>query len=298
VERLACAMHALSIRENWVGLESNPEVLTEYAHKLGVDESWGFTDVVGLDDESLKHVPDPCVGLIFLFPYSQLEAHKRKRGTSRGQPTEGVWYMSQTIGNACGAVALMHTVMNSMDRVSSSSGKLDAFKKDAKSATATQRGKLFGEAIRDLHDAVSAQGQTDAPKPNADLDFHFVSLGARTLVRRRLHTTTAAPHSTRPCAAHRSRGRRHALRARWQQRGADRAGFHTGRGGRLPPCGGGAPAEGVHRAVPRLALLTLGARAQGRQRQIDGLAARRTMREGFSFFAGTWFGSNVEGRLV
>ena len=31
-------MHALSIRENWVGLESNPEVLTEYAHKMGVSK--------------------------------------------------------------------------------------------------------------------------------------------------------------------------------------------------------------------------------------------------------------------
>ena len=32
------AMQALSIRENWVGLESNPEVLTEYAHKMGVSK--------------------------------------------------------------------------------------------------------------------------------------------------------------------------------------------------------------------------------------------------------------------
>ena len=28
----------LSLRENWVGLESNPEVLTEYAHKMGVSK--------------------------------------------------------------------------------------------------------------------------------------------------------------------------------------------------------------------------------------------------------------------
>ena len=31
-------MHALSLKENWVGLESNPEVLTEYAHKMGVSK--------------------------------------------------------------------------------------------------------------------------------------------------------------------------------------------------------------------------------------------------------------------
>ena len=31
-------MQSLSLRENWVGLESNPEVLTEYAHKMGVSK--------------------------------------------------------------------------------------------------------------------------------------------------------------------------------------------------------------------------------------------------------------------
>ena len=88
-------MQNLSIRDDWVGLESNPDVLTEYAHKLGVDESWGFVDVFGLDEESLKHVPDPCVGMILLFPFSQREAHRRSHGTSRGRPTEGVWFMRQ-----------------------------------------------------------------------------------------------------------------------------------------------------------------------------------------------------------
>lgn len=172
-------MQHLSLKDNqnWVGLESNPEVLTEYAHKLGVDKSWGFSDVVGLDEEALKMVPEPCLGLIFLYPFSQLEAHKRKRGRDKGRATDGVWFMSQTIGNACGAVALMHTVMNCMAQVSKGSGgKLAGFAKDAESVSPHARGKLFGSAMRELHDGVAAQGQTDAPKPNADLDFHFISL--------------------------------------------------------------------------------------------------------------------------
>lgn len=174
-------MQHLSLKDSqhWVGLESNPEVMTEYAHKLGVDKSWAFSDVVGLDEDSLKLVPEPCLGLIFLYPFSQLEAHKRKRGRVRGRPTDGVWFMSQTIGNACGAVALMHTLTNCMDQVSSaSSSKLAGFASDAKGASAFERGKLFGRAMGELHDAVAAHGQTDAPKPNADLDFHFISLVA------------------------------------------------------------------------------------------------------------------------
>lgn len=84
--------------------------------------------------------------------------------------------MSQVIGNACGAVALMHTVMNTMETVSSDSKFLSKFRADAKTADPNSRGKLFGSAFRDLHNEVSGNGQTEAPKPNADLDFHFVSL--------------------------------------------------------------------------------------------------------------------------
>ena len=183
----------LSLRENWVGLESNPEVLTEYAHKMGVSKygatasrrfllfcrfltfysaiarrSWGFSDVFGLDEDALKMVPSPCVGIVFLYPYSQVEMRKKQLGASRGKATQGVWFMDQTIGNACGAVALMHTVMNC--------SFLKKFRGDSKDQTARQRGELFGTALRGLHDEVSGRGQTEAPKPNADLDFHFISL--------------------------------------------------------------------------------------------------------------------------
>ena len=121
-------------------------------------------------------VPSPCVGIVFLYPYSQVEMRKKQLGASRGKATQGVWFMDQTIGNACGAVALMHTVMNCMDTVSKDSSFLKKFRGDSKDQNARQRGELFGTALRGLHDEVSGRGQTEAPKPNADLDFHFISL--------------------------------------------------------------------------------------------------------------------------
>ena len=36
---------------SWLPLESNPDVLTSYLHKLGVPESVSCTDVLGLDDD-------------------------------------------------------------------------------------------------------------------------------------------------------------------------------------------------------------------------------------------------------
>ena len=103
--------------ESWVGLESNPAVMTQYAQKLGVSDRWSFSDCWGLDSDALKHEPAPCVGCIFLYPFSQVEARKRALGARRGCEVPGVWHMKQLVGNACGAVAIMHTVMNTLDRV-------------------------------------------------------------------------------------------------------------------------------------------------------------------------------------
>ena len=66
--------------------------------------------------------------------------------------------------------------MNCMERVSKDSSFLSKFRTDTQGADARQRGNLFGGAMRELHDEVSSRGQTEAPKPNADLDFHFISL--------------------------------------------------------------------------------------------------------------------------
>ena len=75
--------------ESWVGLESNPAVMTQYAVKLGVSERWAFSDCWGLDRDALKHVPAPCVGCIFLYPFSQVEARKRTLGARRGCAAAG-----------------------------------------------------------------------------------------------------------------------------------------------------------------------------------------------------------------
>lgn len=166
----------MSQRENWVGLESNPAVMTQYAQKLGVGERWAFADCWGLDDEALSHVPQPCVGCIFLYPFSQVEARKRALGTRRGCEVPGVWHMRQLVGNACGAVAITHTVMNTLDRVGTDAGFLKEFAQNTKGQNAHERGKQFAPALRQVHSELASQGQTAAPRPNADLDFHFVSL--------------------------------------------------------------------------------------------------------------------------
>lgn len=46
-------------------------VLVQLMKSLGVNESWRFVDVVGLESEQLSAVPKPCCSLMLLFPLTQ-----------------------------------------------------------------------------------------------------------------------------------------------------------------------------------------------------------------------------------
>ena len=107
--------------------------------------------------------------------FCQMEARKRALGVERGKPVADVWHMKQVVGNACGAVAIMHAVMNNLDRVGEGSSFLEGFRDTNNRESAAERGKSFQEQVRSIHSDIAAGGQTDAPKPTADLDFHFVA---------------------------------------------------------------------------------------------------------------------------
>lgn len=116
------------------------EGLNKYLNGLGlraeVDGSrWGFTDVFGFDPELLAIIPRPVVALTLLFPLSkalptpasssplpsptsltslaiegheeraQSELESQKAAGKAGVP-DGVFFMRQYIGNACGTIAI------------------------------------------------------------------------------------------------------------------------------------------------------------------------------------------------
>lgn len=117
-------------------------MLTKYIHKLGVSPAWSVTDVIGLDDELLSFLPRPVKALILLFPISdkvrnlqlslflfifnyfscfqyekhRSEEHERIKSAAEDQKfPEDLFYMRQFTHNACGTVALIHSVANNKE---------------------------------------------------------------------------------------------------------------------------------------------------------------------------------------
>ncbi|PCH44289.1 peptidase C12 ubiquitin carboxyl-terminal hydrolase 1 [Wolfiporia cocos MD-104 SS10] len=165
----------------WVPLESNPDVLNEWASKAGLVESQAhFEDVYGLDPELLAMVPQPVKAVILLFPITDVIDAKAKQEDERirreGQhpidPT--VFYLKQTIGNACGTVGLLHALANSNVTFAPES-PLALFIEECKDKTPEERAQILETTplFANIHADAASSGQTAAPDPNANTELHF-----------------------------------------------------------------------------------------------------------------------------
>lgn len=88
---------------------------------LGVPEKWNIVDVYGLDTDSLAWVPRPVLAVILLFPcsekYYKYSEDQNKEIKEKGQVlAKDLFYLKQLVSNACGTVALVHSIGNNMDR--------------------------------------------------------------------------------------------------------------------------------------------------------------------------------------
>ncbi|KAJ2482923.1 hypothetical protein IWW56_000765 [Coemansia sp. RSA 2131] len=158
----------------WVPLESSPEAMTKMIHRLGVDKAVAFSDVLGLDDELLAMTPQPVHALVFLFPVTDSFQEARIREAST--PPLNLWYSKQTIGNACGTMAVLHALGNTQDRVEIG-GDLKAYFDKTKNMAPLERSLELERtaAIAQAHGASAAEGQTAAPAADAKVDLHYAA---------------------------------------------------------------------------------------------------------------------------
>jgi ubiquitin carboxyl-terminal hydrolase L3 len=110
-------------RKHFIPLESNPDVFTELAHKLGLGQNLCFQDVLSIDDsEILAFMERETYALILVFPTT--EAYEKRCAREevavneydRSGLDEPVVFFKQTINNACGLYALLHAICNGSAR--------------------------------------------------------------------------------------------------------------------------------------------------------------------------------------
>nr|XP_016780893.1 LIM domain only protein 7 isoform X29 [Pan troglodytes] len=155
--------------QRWLPLEANPEVTNQFLKQLGLHPNWQFVDVYGMDPELLSMVPRPVCAVLLLFPitekYEVFRTEEEEKIKSQGQDvTSSVYFMKQTISNACGTIGLIHAIANNKDKMHFESGStLKKFLEESVSMSPEERARYLEnyDAIRVTHETSAHEGQTE-----------------------------------------------------------------------------------------------------------------------------------------
>lgn len=159
-----------------IPLESNPEIFTQFAHKLGLSQSFVFHDVYSLTNKDLlSFIPRPSPAIILLFPITpdyekaRLAEEEKSKGST---DDENVVWFKQTVKNACGLYALLNSISN-LDEVSyEPNSRIVEFKKSYKDISKLEQ--LVENLKKDYTDAATS-GETQAPDAEEDTSLHFIA---------------------------------------------------------------------------------------------------------------------------
>jgi ubiquitin carboxyl-terminal hydrolase L3 len=162
----------------WIPLESNPEVLTSYSRSLGA-KGGDWVDVYGFDDDVLSHILD-VKALILLFPITPAyDAYCKEQDEKLGAQGDipGLFYMRQSIHNACGTIGIIHSLANNTDCIELIDGTLKTFLTETKDMTPEERGARLekSDKFAETHEEFASEGQTEAPNPDEQILTHFVA---------------------------------------------------------------------------------------------------------------------------
>jgi len=168
---------------NWVPLESNPDMLNQFARGVGLPKEWEFVDVFGVEPDLLSMVPPTCAAVTLLFQCSDnVKKHSKEQKAridkDKQKVSSNLVYMKQYVGNACGTIACLHSVANNQKVIGlDANSAMGKFFAKCERMTPDQLGEALADAS-DLHtvsEASAAGGQTAAPAASAGVDCHFIS---------------------------------------------------------------------------------------------------------------------------
>lgn len=169
---------------DWVALESNPDAFNAFAWGGGMPKKFGFVDVYGTDEDLLAMVPTPVFAVTLLFDCSDENIAKAKEEQQErlerdGQNTsDKVFWMEQSVGNACGTIAVIHSVVNNAEALAlPPESKLGKFRAENADKKPGEIGESLGEDEDLAGESGNAaeEGQTEAPEAGSHIVHHFIA---------------------------------------------------------------------------------------------------------------------------
>ena len=163
--------------ERWLPIEFNPEMMYKFLHNCGLPtDKWAISVFYGLDAALLSILPHHVVSLTLLFPINEkYEEYCRKQeadliGSTQKIPKD-LYFMKQTISNACGTVAMIHAVANNLEHIQLEEGSfLKNFFEETVNKTPEERALALesDDGICAIHDQVAQESQTNPKTPNLE----------------------------------------------------------------------------------------------------------------------------------
>ncbi|KAG1680446.1 Ubiquitin carboxyl-terminal hydrolase isozyme L3 [Nymphon striatum] len=158
-------------------------IVLQYLLNLGISSKWKIVDVFGLDDELLPMIPQPTAALILLFPANKKNSEFRTKQVEQIQSSgqtldDSLYFCCQTIRNACGTIALLHSIANNTDKIELDADKpLKKFLNLTMKMSSVERGAALekDENICAVHEACAQEGQTEAPDREESVNLHFIA---------------------------------------------------------------------------------------------------------------------------
>ena len=125
-------------KDNWMPLESNPEVINKFITKMGLKlQLFNFQELLSIEEWAQEMLPKPCLGIMLLFEQTPVQVDFKKNQKETLNPEnvpKDVFFMKQFAHNACGTIALFHIILNALQKypnIVESGSYLEKFKEES-----------------------------------------------------------------------------------------------------------------------------------------------------------------------